>query len=66
VKARQIVAGALTDFVQAYIHHLMARATPDPLGAFYREWAADRGLDLDQADVAGWAQALEDDVVPGR
>jgi hypothetical protein len=66
VKARQIVAGALTDLVQAYIHHLMARVTPEPLGVFYREWAADRGLDLDQADVAGWAQSLGDDVVPGR
>jgi hypothetical protein len=66
MKAHQLIAGALTDLVQAYTHHLTVRAAPEPLDVFYREWAADRGLDLDGADVAGWGKSLECVVVPGR
>jgi hypothetical protein len=66
VKAHQVIAGALTDLVQSYTHHLTVRAAPEPLDVFYREWAADRGLDLDEADVAGWARSLDGVVVTGR
>lgn len=55
MKVGQTVAGALIDFVRA------AEEDPHPvitLTGFLREWAADRGLDLDQANVAGWNKEL--------
>lgn len=63
MQIHEIVAGALFDFA--------GRLTtlPTPLTVWtgaeaplllsvLGEWAADRGLDLDQADVAGWQKSL--------
>lgn len=71
MQIRQEIAGALFDFVNRLT------ALPEPLvigdGAephrlldIFRAWAADRGLDLDEADVAGWKQSLVPPEKPAR
>lgn len=61
MKTSQIVAGALIDFAQS----LAQQRGSVNIGVFLREWAADRGLGFDQADVAGWAKSMNPPSLPG-
>lgn len=59
MKTSQIIAGALFDFAQVLALHPGV-----DVRVILSEWAADRGLDLDQAVVNGWTKHLAEVSVP--
>lgn len=65
MKVNQVVTGALIDFAASYARYRGVEGAP-LVENFLNAWAADRGLDQDQAITSGWMAYLEGEVVPPR
>lgn len=65
MRTNQIVAGALYDFIGRLTSHptpitVWAAGEAHEIMDVFREWAADRGLDIDEAAVIGWSKSMQD------
>lgn len=67
MKTSQVVAGALIDFVQSMKDgNVIDRLIAPQVFLALHDFAADHGLDLDAADVAGWQKELQSHSIPPR
>ena len=71
MQMRQAIAGAIFDFMGRLTSlpeplTVWAGADASPLLAVFSEWAADRGLNIDEADVRGWQRAMAEVDAPAE